>query len=447
MKFAHDYVQTLDDERYPPEWVRSAISYRQLKKCIKKVRNELLALGLRPDILNLLWHPSEVEDASDDRETSAVGFRYSLPGECTQSCAVDSSINKIKHVTELGLGNRSSSSSSTPLPKLTFVVDSKDGTPLNAFLSRETREHIERLGSIHPIFVAATSGEAESDSRDSLCNDNGEEITSLCTRSSSIDNGSSTSLRIVDIPLYSDSEFFGILQQELSALSDLREQEQDELSRQVVTLRQDLSKVVNKSLGRKESVIYAWREIFRLYLECQIFFSTSETDSGQRSSAQAARQIEIFQGALNKENSVKKLRKSSRVALDVFFSINHALLRNLKFQEINQLALTKILKKFDKRTALHARTVFPKLVTNEPFLAQSMAKAICYVMSEEVVSLVPQLNDYLCPICFSVAFKPVRLRCNHVFCIRCLVLMQRAKQNQCALCRSNVVIEATGGMF
>ena len=74
-----------------------------------------------------------------------------------------------------------------------------------------------------------------------------------------------------------------------------------------------------------------------------------------------------------------------------------------------------------------------------------MAKAVCYTISEEILSIIPQLNDYLCPICFTIAYKPIRLRCNHIFCIRCLIVMQKARQGQCPLCRADVVAEADSG--
>lgn len=55
MKFAHDFDASLRKEEYPQEWLDSAISYRQLKKCIKKVQKELQELGLDPHILEQLW--------------------------------------------------------------------------------------------------------------------------------------------------------------------------------------------------------------------------------------------------------------------------------------------------------------------------------------------------------------------------------------------------------
>ncbi|KAI5308110.1 hypothetical protein KEM55_006555, partial [Ascosphaera atra] len=74
MKFAHNYAQALQAERYPPQWLDAAIQYKALKKTIKKVENELLSLGLRPDILNLYWCPSEPGSGGDN----LGGFYYTL---------------------------------------------------------------------------------------------------------------------------------------------------------------------------------------------------------------------------------------------------------------------------------------------------------------------------------------------------------------------------------
>lgn len=92
MKFAHDYTEILRAEAYPSQWVQSAISYRRLKKCIKKVRKELLSLGLRPEILNLLWHQSQVANAAgydtSGGDSRSFGFQYSLSSKFVHSSYV-----------------------------------------------------------------------------------------------------------------------------------------------------------------------------------------------------------------------------------------------------------------------------------------------------------------------------------------------------------------------
>ena len=127
--------------------------------------------------------------------------------------------------------------------------------------------------------------------------------------------------------------------------------------------------------------------------------------------------------------------------------VNLQLLQFMKYQEMNRVAISKIMKKFDKHTAFRTQQSLPPTLTESPFMVQDLAKATCFTVSTELLAIIPQLDDYLCPVCFSISFKPVRLRCNHVFCIRCLVVMQRARENQCPLCRAEVVMEATRCKF
>jgi E3 ubiquitin-protein ligase BAH len=100
---------------------------------------------------------------------------------------------------------------------------------------------------------------------------------------------------------------------------------------------------------------------------------------------------------------------------------------------------------FDKRTSLGVSQTFRSAIQSEGLLSRDIAKDICAQMSQELVTVVPQLNDYLCPVCFSVAYRPVRLDCQHVFCIRCVVKIQRKNERHCPLCRADVVMTASAG--
>lgn len=97
---------------------------------------------------------------------------------------------------------------------------------------------------------------------------------------------------------------------------------------------------------------------------------------------------------------------------------------------------------FDKRTSLGASVSFRAAVRSQRFLAGNVAKKMCAQLAQEVVSVVPRVDDYTCPICFSIAWYPVRLRCSHIFCVRCVIKMQRESKKQCPLCRDEVVMEA-----
>ena len=80
MKFAHEYEAALKQGGYPEHWVRSAISYRQLKKCIKRVETELLRIGLDPETLGQLWRCLKTSNMS------GAPFQYKFEGrfvECS----------------------------------------------------------------------------------------------------------------------------------------------------------------------------------------------------------------------------------------------------------------------------------------------------------------------------------------------------------------------------
>lgn len=155
----------------------------------------------------------------------------------------------------------------------------------------------------------------------------------------------SAAYRTVEVPLQSDSEFFQMLRQELSSLDALQSHERDGLTWEVNSLARDISRVAIPAGGYKTSDLYAWREIFEMYIEAKIFFSTDERDGGSRNSSVAQSQLQIFTDKLDGQGSIRKLkRKESRLAVGQFVRINLNLLRNLKFQEINHTAMAKILK-------------------------------------------------------------------------------------------------------
>lgn len=81
-------------------------------------------------------------------------------------------------------------------------------------------------------------------------------------------------------------------------------------------------------------------------------------------------------------------------------------------------------------------------MASDPFFSESLAKSVNYVIAENLLTILPQLDDYTCPVCASITFKPIRLSCGHVFCIRCLIKLQRQKTSNCPICRRDVVMEA-----
>lgn len=83
MKFAHSFSQVLEGEGFPADWKAAAIHYRQLKKYIKKVQQELSELGLTVDILKSLVQQSAASLATggDQPTKQRPLFQYMFDGE------------------------------------------------------------------------------------------------------------------------------------------------------------------------------------------------------------------------------------------------------------------------------------------------------------------------------------------------------------------------------
>ncbi|KAF3763728.1 hypothetical protein M406DRAFT_332180 [Cryphonectria parasitica EP155] len=387
MKFAHEFKEVLDREGFPDHWLAAAIPYSQLKKCLKKVQRELEGLGLDRDTLQQLLAEQTL---SPDGEPIPLA-RYNLDHASSQSLR----------------------------PRLSVFVHLQHGQVIDAALSPASRAFLQRLSGRQPCSPALSA-----------------------TRP---DPGpfSPEELERIEVPLVFDGEFFNILQTDVDSLDTLLQQEERSMETDIKSLGDEVSTVVRPPKALSKSDLNRWREIFDLYVNAQVFFSSHELDHGSRSSAKAVQQLVWFQKEVQERGLLDKFKMpSSRRAYTRFLQLNATLLQNLKFQELNKTAITKILKKFDKRTSLGASVSFRSAVRSQRFLAGNVAKKLCAQLSQEVVSVVPRAEDYDCPICFSIAWYPVRLKCSHLFCVRCVIKMQRENKKSCPLCREEVVMDA-----
>ncbi|ODV83189.1 hypothetical protein CANARDRAFT_9765 [[Candida] arabinofermentans NRRL YB-2248] len=248
----------------------------------------------------------------------------------------------------------------------------------------------------------------------------------------------------ITIDLHEDTKFFQTLYEELEELSEFKSQREKEIISNVEKLASLISKVGSPNV--KKSDMYAWREIFQLYIETEIFFSTSERSTGNTSIEQSKARLVNFLNSVEKNSLRKRFKnKGSAEAFTEFKAMNMEILKVSSFQTINNMAVYKILKKFDKQTRLNSKEIFPDIITKSDeinILNSSIAKNICYIVAQRILNIIPQIDDYTCPICCSVAFKPIRLDCGHLFCVRCLVKLQRKDEDRCPLCRQEVVVEA-----
>lgn len=529
MKFAKVFQQVLDDDHIPEEWVSSAIQYKALKKCINRVVEELEEFGLEKETLQALLSfqsnsMKETTTATSDRPVVSYEFEDDMAGF---------------------------------VPKLTVTIDPVTNLPIDATFAPATLEKIKHIAEMKSSRISVVNRPSSPESDTS----SPEIISPLSSTSSLSDleedvkvNPQTPALKVVEIKLKSDSEFFYMLTSELAQLDMLKKAQEKELTNLIANLSTIIARVVephrnNFKLGngKRNSDMYIWREIFKEYIEAGIFYSTMEKDSGEHD-AEVARQRLLFfaqrvmgdptevisfrqfkkildeqqQHALEmvtsedeiqprakavpvldsdtyendhgpysralsllnrvrihkrpnhhgeelgdkKESKLRVisavsssshkltpaanslLRKfknpESRPAFQSFWALNNALLQALQFQSINRTAITKILKKFDKQTALTSSSSFPLAISqsDHPFFGASLSKSICFVISERLLPVTPQIDDFLCPICMSLTYKPIRLDCNHIFCVRCLVQLQRSGEDRCPICRQNVVLQA-----
>lgn len=402
MKFAHEFKDTLDREGFPDHWRAAAIPYSQLKKCLKKVQKELETLGLDKETLQ---HLLAAQTVSPRGEPIPVA-RYKLD---------------------------QATSEHSLRPRLSVFVHLQDGQVVDAALSPASRAFLQKLsGRQSPSSTSPSLGATRPDDSPLLSED-----------PIHIGDGE---LERIEVPLVFDGEFFNILQTDVDSLDVLQEQEEKSMESDIKVLGEQVSVVAKPTKKFAKSDLNRWREIFDLYLDAQVFFSSHEQDHGARSSAKAVQQLIWFQKEIQSRDVLAKFKvPSSRIAYARFLHLNATLLQNLKFQEINKTAITKILKKFDKRTSLGASVSFRSAVRAQRFLAGNVAKKLCAQLSQEVVSVVPRVDDYSCPICFCIAWYPVRLKCSHFFCVRCVIKMQREKKRECPLCRQDVVMDADQG--
>src|SRR5436305_10759289 len=268
MKFSHTFEAALRKDEYPQGWLDSAISYRQLKKCIKRVQDELKSLCLDPETVRRLWQ------------------HIDSTGECPLE---DSDGSKQPLLS--GLSNFR--------PKLTIAVDPHDGSPADAWLSPQTHRYLQGLAYQQNRERRRSIQSLGEPSADRPSEEAG----------TSVPEKHADELETIEVPLTSSSAFFPVLGREVQNLNELQTSEHRKLESQVVHLGHRLSSLSGPSSRKSRKEIYAWREVFGLYIESQIFFSSHEQDAGARNSEQAAAQLGFFATALAKKQKSLKLGK------------------------------------------------------------------------------------------------------------------------------------------
>lgn len=414
MKFAKVLQEKMVADDVPQEWLEAAIQYKALKKCISRVVNELRLVGLEQNTLKLLLDKIEV----NEEETTAANpviARYVL--NKTNEHEVVPTLKIILDYNQELTDDHINTSIEILRKKLETIVNgSSDDEQVNGNNEDEDSGHDDE------VFSPKTT------------------VNKLLAPGSKYE---------ISIRLGSDTKFFSMLNEELNNLDNFKNQEEDKMLREIQEVGALLNNITSNS-SIKKSDIYTWRQLFKMFLDSEIYFKYNnlETQSSEKSLEQVRNNMDKYTALVNKTELISQFKnKKSLNAFKQFMAVNEYLLKVLEFQSINSTAFTKILKKFDKRTSLNVKGRLPKLISNDHifFSGMSLTQKICYTIQSSLLQVVPQLDDYTCPICLEVAFKPIKLDCGHIFCVRCLVKMKAEEKYDCPICRSDKVVQLADG--
>ncbi|KAJ7248218.1 hypothetical protein B0H12DRAFT_1020206 [Mycena haematopus] len=415
MHFSKTFTEILAG--LPSEFRANAVDYRQLKKLINELVTELASLGLGPTVLQ------DLLKGRDERTPTRVEYQLnSLSGH-------------IEPRLRLWVDPPNAPS---PLTKSRIVeVDEDDA---ESELSSESQ--ISLLWALQQ-HVDPPEMPAVSD-----------------IETSKVDYDSRSKVELV-IPLASDLAFFELLVTALRGLSEhllaIHAQFVEtlgELTRTVSDAARPVSSTshgfrahsaLKSDAGGVRSDLYSWREIFQLYVETEVFETVNERHPGERTVEEAETRLKQFAERVTARGlgDGRQLKlPQSRKALESFLQLNLFILNVKKFEFANAEATRKILKKHAKRTALPSTdssntTPLDLLPTHA-----SLPRILVQELGTTLLPIIPSLEDYVCLICTSIAFKPIRLSCGHLFCVRCLVKMQKRGSAHCPMCRAPCVLIA-----
>ncbi|CAO3589198.1 unnamed protein product [Absidia cylindrospora] len=233
------------------------------------------------------------------------------------------------------------------------------------------------------------------------------------------------------INLIKDMEFFQLLLAELEQAVTLYDLERQKL----LAAMQDLETLLTIAASPSKKDLYVWREIFHLYLSnCPAGMNIQDYEICKERLALLS--DDIIRRKLDKRLSSRR----SRTAFGQFLAINQQIAIFQHFQVLNTTAMNKILKKHDKRSGLTAKSEFPSFAKNNSVFLQEIDATLFQIIQSKIITIVPQPDDYNCPVCYGITWRPIRLECKHVFCVRCLIKAHRKRLYDCPICRMEMAV-------
>ncbi|KAI8887421.1 hypothetical protein K501DRAFT_321442 [Backusella circina FSU 941] len=400
MKFAKQLEMEAED--IPIEWRPFLLQYKTLKKLVAKVAKEIENRGLSATFL----HESlEIKPYDGQTQRKVPRIKYYFIGD----------IPNVKPRIEFTFDKHKKE-------QVLSVLEAADDMPKDL----DSEQHINEISTVTRV-----------DSNINLLN---HLITLTIEDNTDIKEQVVVEEDTIWIDLEQDDVFFKVLVDELNQIAKLHNKEVERATHEISDLQSTMAKVASPKTD-----MYYWRKIFSIYMDAQIFQGNAETDRSFRSVQRAKRQLTWFLDELKKEDALSKLykNKESKQTFLRFIELNSEIIKIKHYQKLNQMAMIKILKKHDKRSGLNASQSFHDVIQQQQFFDPKLSNALYASITNNLITLVPQPDDYACPVCMSVAWRPIRLDCNHIFCVRCLIKAQKKHITNCPLCRQETIMSAT----
>ncbi|CAO3592375.1 unnamed protein product [Absidia cylindrospora] len=465
MKFAKQLETESKD--IPTEWRPYLIQYKKLKKLITKVADDIEKHGVSVTMLHdyldgATCQESSLLDLTDPVEppNMKAQVQYYFTGKVPniRPCIRFTYDSGNKKVTEL-LSNfiddqkerpldPSNSNETTMLKPPLQYQRSQDNTDFYTMTMMHTDANkVNNYDDITEMDEISSINQNDMDEHHRRRNSTVKmirDLTELTLHEDESKKEHNDEIHSVVVELEQDDAFFYMLMTELQNAARHQHKTSHRFEADIDELKKRMVKVASPD---QKSDMYVWRHIFSLYMDAQIFQGKVESDRSMRSVQKAKKQMQWFTRQLDEEHLVSKLKnQASKSALQQFMALNAELVTIRHCQALNQTAMTKILKKHDKRSGLNASVNFPDFVDFDEFFMPALTKLLCAAMIERLTTIIPQPDDYACPVCMDVSWKPIRLVCSHVFCVRCLIKAQKKNMTSCPICRHPTAVQTASAL-
>ncbi|KAJ1513280.1 hypothetical protein HMI54_002058 [Coelomomyces lativittatus] len=418
MKFGHILATETSDlpEQYHPQ----ILAYKKLKKLVKAIVLDMETQGIHPDQFPKGGVPSTLMSTRID-DTSTI-----------------TSLQKSPHL-PLNINQTLGTS------KISYVLSSPKSQPTsmsNELCGPTFSEEIPQFNShliIQPVKESlSTAKELSQPLSDSL----------------------------VVIPLSSDTRFFSYLSTALTKISEFQNNCVATFLNVRLPYLVDLLQFITR---RGASDRFVWKRLLQMYLHESIFGDTQQCTL--QPYAKSTKLLAEFEAHVNEvmgiemsslinhtwsgsvrrknhryrcgigkssefrtpkdreETNLEHIKNPGQYFLMLLYQWNHAILDLHKYIELTSTAVTKILKKHDKKTKLPSLSLFSSShatssIADIPW--KNMLMLIHLRFLNEWIplleSITPLIHRHLCPICFELVYPPLKLKCGHVFCCSCIYL-------------------------